>query len=145
MVASRQVEIPFYRGIDRQRGRGFGALAQVIGRTAIPFLRKLSSQLQKALVLTCWKMPCQSLQMLLVVEKISRQLERVWEDKFWGVKWVVVAWKGVQAKSFQRKLKNNPVGGEETFSTNISHHSCRVIFNTKLLLQFLEILEGKSQ
>ena len=40
MIASRQVEIPFYGGIGRQRRRGFGALAQVIGRTAIPFLRK---------------------------------------------------------------------------------------------------------
>ena len=40
MVASRQVEIPYYRGVGRQRGRGVGALAQVIGRTAIPFLRK---------------------------------------------------------------------------------------------------------
>ena len=40
MVASRQVEIPYYRAVGRQRGRGFGALAQVIGRTATPFLRK---------------------------------------------------------------------------------------------------------
>ena len=40
MVASRQVEIPYYRAVGRQRGRGFGALAQVIGRTAILFLRK---------------------------------------------------------------------------------------------------------
>ena len=40
MVASGQVEIPYYRGVGRQRGRGFGTLAQVIGRTAIPFLRK---------------------------------------------------------------------------------------------------------
>ena len=40
MVALREVEIPYYRGVGRQRGRGFGALAQVIGRTAIPFLRK---------------------------------------------------------------------------------------------------------
>ena len=40
MVASRQVEIPYYRAVGRQRGRGFGAHAQVIGRTAIPFLRK---------------------------------------------------------------------------------------------------------
>ena len=40
MVASRQVETPYYRGVGRQRGRGFGAFAQVIGRTAIPFLRK---------------------------------------------------------------------------------------------------------
>ena len=28
------------RGVVRQRGRGFGGLAQVIGKTAIPFLRK---------------------------------------------------------------------------------------------------------
>ena len=40
MVASRQVEIPYYRAVGRQREKGFGALAQVIGRTAIPFLRK---------------------------------------------------------------------------------------------------------
>ena len=40
MVASRQVEIPYYRAVGRQRGMGFGALAQVIGRTAIPILRK---------------------------------------------------------------------------------------------------------
>ena len=40
MVASRQVEIPHYRAVGRQRGRGFGALAQVSGRTAIRLLRK---------------------------------------------------------------------------------------------------------
>ena len=40
MVASREIEIPFYRGVGRQRGCGFGALAEVTGRTAIPFLRK---------------------------------------------------------------------------------------------------------
>ena len=40
MVALRQVEIPYYRAVGRQRGRGSGALAQVIGRTATPFLRK---------------------------------------------------------------------------------------------------------
>ena len=40
MVASRQIEIPFSRGVGRQRGRGFGSLAQVFGRTANLFLRK---------------------------------------------------------------------------------------------------------
>ena len=40
MVASNTLELPYYKGIGRQRGRGFGALAQVIGRTAVPFLRK---------------------------------------------------------------------------------------------------------
>ena len=33
-------DIPYFRGYSRQRGRGFGALAQTIGRTAIPFLRR---------------------------------------------------------------------------------------------------------
>ena len=40
MVASRQVEMPFSRAVGQQRGRGFGALAKVIGRTTIPFLHK---------------------------------------------------------------------------------------------------------
>ena len=40
MVASRQAEIPFYRGIGPRRGGEFGVLAKVIERTAIPFLRK---------------------------------------------------------------------------------------------------------
>ena len=32
--------LPYFRGHSRQMGRGFGALAQTIGRTAIPFLRR---------------------------------------------------------------------------------------------------------
>ena len=40
MIASNTLVLPYYKSIGRQRGRGFGALAQVIGRTAIPFLRK---------------------------------------------------------------------------------------------------------
>ena len=40
MAASRQVEIPYYTGVGKQRRRGFGALAQVIGRTGIPILRE---------------------------------------------------------------------------------------------------------
>ena len=33
-------DLPYFRGYSRQKGRGLGALAQTIGRTAIPFLRK---------------------------------------------------------------------------------------------------------
>ena len=40
MVTSYTLELPYYKGIGRQRGRNFGALAQVIGRTAFLFLRK---------------------------------------------------------------------------------------------------------
>ena len=39
VVASRHAEIPFYRGMGRQRGRGIGALAQGFGITANPILR----------------------------------------------------------------------------------------------------------
>ena len=53
MVASREVELPYYKGMARQRGRGFGALAQVIGRIAIPFLKKNVAQLLDASVLIC--------------------------------------------------------------------------------------------
>ena len=78
MDASRQVEIPNYRGVGRQRGRGFGELAQAIARTAIPFLRKYIVPAAA----TCWTLLCQNLQRLLVVERISRQLQRVWEHRF---------------------------------------------------------------
>ena len=38
LVASRRIEITFNMGSSRQRGQGFGALAHVIRRTAIPVL-----------------------------------------------------------------------------------------------------------
>ena len=81
MVASRQVEIPYYRAVGRQRGRGFGALAQVIGRTAIPFLRKYFVPAAEHVDADLLDLLCQKSQRLLVVERISRLLQRVWESK----------------------------------------------------------------
>ena len=40
VVVLRQVEMPFYRGIGRHRGKRLGALAQNIGRAAKLFLGK---------------------------------------------------------------------------------------------------------
>ena len=40
MVAQSSANFPIFRGHARQRGRGFGALAQTHGRTAIPFIKK---------------------------------------------------------------------------------------------------------
>ena len=40
MIASNTLELPYCKGTGRQSGRCSAALAQVIGRTAIPFLRK---------------------------------------------------------------------------------------------------------
>ena len=95
MAASRQKEIPFYKGVGRQRGPGFGALAQVFRTTAILFLRKNVVPAAKLKVLSCWNLLCQKLQRLLVVERVSRQLQSQWEERFWENSWVVVAGKGV--------------------------------------------------
>ena len=40
MVAQKSADFPIFRGHARQRGRRFGALAQTLGRTAIPFIKK---------------------------------------------------------------------------------------------------------
>ena len=40
MVAQSSANFTTFRGHARQRGRGFGALAQTLGRTAIPFIKK---------------------------------------------------------------------------------------------------------
>ena len=40
MVAQNSADFPIFRGHARQQGRGFGALAQTLGRTAIPFIKK---------------------------------------------------------------------------------------------------------
>ena len=41
----------------------------------------ISSQLQNAWIVTCWSLLSQKLHMMLKVEKISRKLQRVWEEK----------------------------------------------------------------
>ena len=40
MVAQFSAKFTIFRGHARQRGKGFGALAQTLGRTAIPFINK---------------------------------------------------------------------------------------------------------
>ena len=40
MVAQSSAKFPIFCGHARQRGKGFGALAPTLGRTAIPFNKK---------------------------------------------------------------------------------------------------------
>ena len=48
MVAPQSsANFPIFRGHARQRGRGFGALAQTLGRTAIPFIKKYTNPAAK--------------------------------------------------------------------------------------------------
>ena len=110
MVASRQVEITFYRGIGRRRGRGFGALAQVVGRTAIPFLRehivpaaeRVDADLLEFAAPESAEVVSGRKEFKTAAKSELRQTLR----KQLGV----VAEKGQQAESFQKNLqKNQPV------------------------------------
>ena len=88
----------------------------LLGELQLHFNVNISSQLQCAYVLTCSILLRQTLQRLIVVERISRQLQRVWEGKRWKNSWVLVAGKRLQAESFPQNLHNKPVGPGETFS-----------------------------
>ena len=146
MVASRQVEIPYYRGIGRQSGRGFGALAQVIGRTALPFLRKCIVPAEKR----------------LGADLLEFALPKI-REVVSGRKKFKTAAKSVGGQTLKKQLSDGsrkrtasrviPTKSTKQIShsrrdifTNISPSSCQTkIFGTNLLWQCLEILEGKSQ
>ena len=81
MVASRQVEIPHYRAFGSQRGRGFGALAHVIGRTAIPFLRENVVPVAKRIDADMLEFAAPEIGEVISVRKSSRRLQRVWQSK----------------------------------------------------------------
>ena len=120
MVASRQVEIPYYRAVGRQKGRGFGALAQVIGRTAIPFLRKYVVSAAKRLGADFLEFAVPE-----IAEVVSGRINFKTAAKSVGKKTLKKQlregegsrrWRGKnRGESFQQNLLNNPVGREENF------------------------------
>ena len=113
MVASRQVEIPYHRCVGRQRGRGFGALAQVIGRTAFPFLRKYIVPAARRAGADLLEVAVSEI--AEVVERGGRKSFKTAAKSVGKNNWVKGSGKGLQAESFQQNLLNNPVGRKETF------------------------------
>ena len=77
MVASREVEVPYYRAVGRQKRRGFVALAQVIGRTAIPFLRKYVVPAAKRTGADLLEFAAPETGEVISVKNFSRRLQRV--------------------------------------------------------------------
>ena len=122
MVASRQEEIPYYRGVGRRRGRGFGALAQFFGRTAILFLRKYIVPAAKHVGADLLEFAVPEIADVVSVGKnnktaaksVGRQTLRkqLWKGAAGGRE---VAGKRVQPESFLQTLQNKSVGREETF------------------------------
>ena len=157
MVASRQVETPYYRGVGRQRGRGFGALAQVIGRTAIPFLRKFdvpaanrigANKLEfaapevgevitgrKSFKLAAKSVGKQTLKKQLV-EGIRRRKGAVGVLQGSNKQRTIIPTKATKQSSRSRR---------DIFTNFQRWLHQTTFFGTNLLWQCLEILEGKTQ
>ena len=144
MVASRQVEIPLYRGVGQQRIRGFGALAQDIGRTAIHFWRKyivraakrVSAELMQFAAPENAEIVSGRKNFKTAAKSVGRQFlrEQLGSGSRKRTASIVISTKS--AKQISRSRRD--------IFTNISHYSCQVVFGTNPLWQFLETLEGKS-
>ena len=143
MVASRQVEIPYYRAVGRQRGRGFGALAQVIGRTAIPFLRECVVPAAKRVGADLLEFAVPE-----IAEVVSGRKNFKTAAKSAGKQTLKkqLASGNKQRRIIPTKSTKQSIRSRRDIFTNISRWSCQTtIFGTNLLWQCLEILEGKSQ
>ena len=115
MVGSRQVEIPYHRAVGRQRGRGFGALAQIIGRTAIPFLRKYVVPAAKRVGADLLEFAVPE-----IAEVVSGRMNFKTAAKSVGKQTLKKqlgegSRKKTGSRIFPTNLLNNPVGREETF------------------------------
>ena len=143
MVASRQLEIPYYRRVGKQRVGGFGALAQVNGRTAIPFLRKYIVPAAKRIGSDMLKFAAPEIGEVISGRKsfksaaksvgkqtLKKQLgegsrrrkgaagrREPSVERILRTRGREVVNRG---ESFQQKLLNNPVGHEETFLKHFS-------------------------
>ena len=112
MVASRQAEIPYYRGVGRQRWRGFGALAQLFGRILIPVLCKYVVPAAKRIGADMLEFAAPEIGEVISGRKSFKTAAKVWESKLWKTNWVTVVNRGESSK---QNLLNNPVGRDETF------------------------------
>ena len=81
MVASRQVEIPYYRAVGRQRGRGFVALAQAFRKTAISFLCRPSGKTQKRIGADMLEFAAPEIGEVISGRKSPKTAAKVWETK----------------------------------------------------------------
>ena len=145
MVDSKQVETTCYGGIGRQRGPGVGALAQNIGRIATPILNEY-------IFLAAKHMGADLLEIVAseFAEVVSGRKKFGTAAKSVGKQTLrqqlySVTTKKLQTESMQQKLQKNQLVERRRFFKNFSKYSCRSIFSTNFLWQFLEVLEGKSQ
>ena len=123
MVASGQVEVPFLKGIGRQRGWGHGALAHISGRTEILFLRKQIVTASKHVGIDLLEFPVPENTNVVIGRRNFQGTANSVGKQTLGKQLGGGSEKGVQAKSFQQNLQNKPVCCEETFlQTFLNNH-----------------------
>ena len=120
MVVWRQVEIPFYRGVGRHRARGFGAIAQVIGRTAIPFLRKYIVPAAKRLGADLLEYAVPETAAVVNVRKKIKPPAKSVGGQFLRKQLSILNRKNPASKVILAKSANKPFSREESFYNHFS-------------------------
>ena len=115
MVASRQVEIPLYRGVGRQRGRGFGAFPQAIGRTTIPFLRKCVDPAAKRAGADMLEFAAQETAEVVSCRKKFKTAANSVGKQTLRKRLGSGSRKKLRAESFEQNLQDKSLGRDETF------------------------------
>ena len=143
MVASREVEIPKKKVFGRRKGRGSGALAQIVGRTAIRFLRKLVVLAAEDIGADMFEFAAPEIGEVISCKKSFKSAAKSVGKR--------TLEKQLDSGSKQRKI--NPTKSTKWSSrsqrdvfTNISRSSYQTtICGTNILRHCLEILAEKSQ
>ena len=143
MVASRQLEVTFYRSNGQERGRGLGALAQIFGRTAITLLRKKCVPAAKPLGAEFFRFAAPEVTHVSdrkIFKTAAKSVGRYTLRKQSG--------SGSRRRTASRVIPTKSAEKNQAVATghfsNTSQYSCRSIFGTNFLWQLLETLEGKS-
>ena len=89
MVAQSSANFPIFCGHARQRGRGFGALAQTLGRTAIPFIKKNIVPAAKRIGADLFEIAAPEIGEIVSGRKNSKNLQKVLEQKQFENSWEV--------------------------------------------------------
>ena len=114
MVASRQVDIPYYTAVGRQSRRGFVALAQVIEGTAIPFLPKYVVPAAKRIGADMLEFAAPKIGEVISGRKTFKSAEKSVGKQTLKKQIGEGSRKSTASRIIQHNLLNNPIGREET-------------------------------
>ena len=120
MVASRQVEIPYHRGVGRQREMVLALLHKLLGELQFPFLRKYVVPAAKGIGADMLDFAMPEIAEVVGARKNFKTAAKSVGKK--TLKQQLGEGKGTaggrpvnRGKSFQQNLLHTPVGREETF------------------------------